>query len=124
MLHAIVAVAGTFDVLHEGHFALLRAAFAAGAHVEIWLADDAMCAAKARACGQALSPWAERAARVSAWADAAGFTGRHSEHALADALGPAARDRGEALAPRAALARALYRGHGAEALAKGLVSVL
>ena len=63
-------MAGTFDVLHAGHFRLLREAFRRGRRVEVWLADDAMGEAKARAKRQALRPFAERCAALAAWCDA------------------------------------------------------
>ena len=65
-----ILVAGTFDILHAGHYLLLHAAFRSGCAVEVWLADDAMCQAKAQRCGQALQPFASRAAGVQAWVDA------------------------------------------------------
>ena len=69
--HQCILVAGTFDILHDGHYLMLHAAFAHGEFVEIWLSDDAMCAAKlARSgVGQSISPWATRAANIAAWAD-------------------------------------------------------
>jgi hypothetical protein len=107
-------VAGTFDLLHAGHFRLLREAFRRGRRVEVWLADDAMGAAKAAAKRQALRPFAVRCAALAAWCDAqtaadcaaddraeeegggaavdvdAHFPlrGRFSLHALHDAFGP------------------------------------
>jgi phosphopantetheine adenylyltransferase len=119
-MDATILVAGTFDILHAGHYQLLHAAFCSGRAVEVWLADDAMCQAKAQRCGQALQPFANRAAGVQAWLDAqtpasialgagqlqdhpggggggggsAGpehpYRGRYTLHALADPLGPAA----------------------------------
>ena len=77
--HQCILVAGTFDILHDGHYLMLHAAFAHGEFVEIWLSDDAMCAAKsARSSsgggggggGQSISSWAIRAANIAAWADA------------------------------------------------------
>ena len=35
--HARAIVAGTFDRLHDGHFAMLHTGFALGAHVELWV---------------------------------------------------------------------------------------
>jgi cytidyltransferase-like protein len=63
-------VAGTFDVLHDGHAALLHTAFAHGEHVEIWITDDAMGEAKAKKTGQALAPYVARRDAVAAWCDA------------------------------------------------------
>jgi hypothetical protein len=40
-LHDRMVVAGTFDVLHAGHYGLLHTAFAHGKHVEIWVRGDA-----------------------------------------------------------------------------------
>jgi hypothetical protein len=67
--HSICLVAGTFDLLHAGHFRLLRAAFRAGARVEIWAADDAMGEAKSAAKAQRLRPFAERAQALAQWCD-------------------------------------------------------
>ena len=64
--HPTCVVAGTFDLLHAGHFRLLREAFRRGRRVEVWLADDAMGAAKAAAKRQALRPFAERCAALAA----------------------------------------------------------
>ena len=66
-MDATILVAGTFDVLHAGHYLLLHAAFHSARAVEVWLSDDAMCAAKALRCGQALQPLASRAAALRAW---------------------------------------------------------
>ena len=66
-MDATILVAGTFDVLHAGHHLLLHAAFHSARAVEVWLSDDAMCAAKALRCGQALQPLACRAAALRAW---------------------------------------------------------
>ena len=69
--HECIIVAGSFDILHDGHHLLFHAAFSHGARVEIWLTDDAMVCAKAARLGCApLTSWAARAARVAAWADA------------------------------------------------------
>jgi phosphopantetheine adenylyltransferase len=68
--HPTCVVAGTFDLLHAGHFRLLREAFRRGRRVEVWLADDAMGAAKAAAKRQTLRPFAERCAALAAWCDA------------------------------------------------------
>lgn len=119
-LHPIVIVAGTFDILHDGHYLMLHAAFSHGAFVEVWLSDDAMCAAKALRCNQRISSWASRSASVAAWIDdqtessvrdfcaraavacgaaavavviprvAVPYAGRHAEFELHDTLGPAA----------------------------------
>lgn len=35
--HIRMVVAGTFDILHEGHYLLFHTAFAFGQHVEIWV---------------------------------------------------------------------------------------
>lgn len=88
-------VAGTFDRLHAGHEALLRAAFDAGARVEVWVCDDGMTAAKAASLPAAqrrvLRDCAARRASVAAWCGAQpGYAGRFTVHALADAVGPAA----------------------------------
>ena len=93
-LSSVCLVAGTFDRLHAGHAALLRAAFAAGARVEGWVCDDGMTAAKAASLPapqrRVLRDCAARRAAVAAWCAAQGFAGRFSVHALADAVGPAA----------------------------------
>lgn len=39
--HGRAVVAGTFDRLHDGHFALLHQAFAIGRHVEVWVSGSA-----------------------------------------------------------------------------------
>jgi phosphopantetheine adenylyltransferase len=73
--HQCILVAGTFDILHDGHYLMLHAAFAHGEFVEIWLSDDAMCAAKSARSGggggggQSIASWATRAANIAAWAD-------------------------------------------------------
>jgi phosphopantetheine adenylyltransferase len=68
-VHARIIVAGTFDVLHDGHFALLHTAFGRGRHVEIWVTDDALGAAKAAKTGQHIQPYTVRAAHLAAWCD-------------------------------------------------------
>jgi phosphopantetheine adenylyltransferase len=120
--HDLIIAAGTFDVLHDGHFMMLHAAFSHSDFVEIWLVDDAMGASKEVRTGQSISSWAERAARIASWADSqtaesvldfldrareilgdklvsdaipsmtAPYTGRHREFELSDALGPAVAD--------------------------------
>jgi phosphopantetheine adenylyltransferase len=65
-----IIVAGTFDVLHEGHYLMLHAAFHRAAHVEFWVTDDVMAAEKSARCGQRIQPWASRAVALRAWADA------------------------------------------------------
>ena len=92
---ALCLVAGTFDRLHAGHAALLRAAFCAGRRVEVWVCDDGMTAAKAASLPAAqrgaLRDCAARRAAVAEWCDARrGARGRFTVHALADAVGPAA----------------------------------
>ena len=69
-MESVILVAGTFDLLHAGHYLLLHTAFQRGSAVEVWLASDAMCAAKAQRCGQALQPLARRAAALQAWLEA------------------------------------------------------
>jgi phosphopantetheine adenylyltransferase len=66
----VTIVAGTFDLLHAGHFFMFHAAFHSAAAVEFWVTDDAMGAEKAARCGQRIRPWAARAAALGAWADA------------------------------------------------------
>lgn len=120
--HDLIIVAGTFDVLHDGHYLMLHAAFSLSDFVEIWLVDDAMSANKELRTGQRISSWAERAARIASWADSqtaesvsnflgraraalgdkavsdaipsvtVPYSGRHKEFALLDAMGPAASD--------------------------------
>lgn len=36
-MHDVILVAGTFDVLHDGHFSLFHTAFEHGKEVEIWV---------------------------------------------------------------------------------------
>lgn len=119
-MEPLILVAGTFDILHAGHYLLFHAAFHAAAQVEVWLSSDAMCSEKSRRCGQALQSFAQRSALVQAWLDAQTpasiaafeggtapipaapgcaaaygalahpYSGRYSLHSLPDALGPAA----------------------------------
>jgi phosphopantetheine adenylyltransferase len=70
LIHQRIIVAGTFDVLHDGHFALLHSAFARGRHVEVWVTDDALGAAKAAKTGQIIQSYATRCEHVAAWCDA------------------------------------------------------
>ncbi len=63
-------VAGTFDVLHPGHYLLLHSAFHHGERVEVWLSGDAMVATKAAQCHQTLQPFAARSQGVCAWLEA------------------------------------------------------
>lgn len=100
-MDAMCLVAGTFDVLHAGHYLLLHAAFHSGERVELWLCCDALCAAKAAKCGQALQPYSARAAAVEAWVCA------QTPSSIASFLAQAAAsagDAGEAAAAAAALA--------------------
>lgn len=117
--HARTVVAGTFDRMHAGHFALLHTGFNVAAHVEVWITDDAMTEAKARKVGQPIRSFAVRSAQVFEWleaqtaADADAFhasthgsrnasldgddkahpyRGRFTLHALHDPFGPPAVD--------------------------------
>ena len=64
-----IVAAGTFDRLHEGHFALFAAAFAIASRVEIWVTDDAQGAEKAARLGQHIRPFAVRCSDVRKWLD-------------------------------------------------------
>ena len=119
-------VAGTFDRLHAGHYALLRAAFDAGMRVEVWVCDDGMVAGKAASLPPAqrsrLRSCAARCAAVAAWCSAQpGWAGRFTVHSLADAVGPAAdAPAGTAIAcseETAAACAALNAGRAATGLA-------
>ena len=92
---ALCLVAGTFDRLHDGHYALLRAAFCAGKRVEIWVCDDGMVAAKAATLPSAqrtrLRSYVSRSEALAAWCNTQpGWAGRFSVHQLSDPVGPAA----------------------------------
>ncbi len=62
-----VALGGTFDRLHVGHDALLRAAFSAGETVFIGLTTDAYLASHPKAGRGSLLPYPERARRLRRW---------------------------------------------------------
>lgn len=66
----VILVAGTFDLLHAGHYLLLHSAFHQGERVEVWLSGDAMVATKSAQCQQTLQPFATRSLGVSAWLEA------------------------------------------------------
>jgi phosphopantetheine adenylyltransferase len=99
-MDASCLVAGTFDVLHAGHYLLLHAAFHSGHRVEVWLCSDALCAAKAVKCGQALQPYSARAAAVEAW------VGAQTPSSIAAFLAQAAASAGDAGDAAAAAAAA------------------
>lgn len=68
--HDVALVAGTFDLLHAGHYALLAAAFEHGRRVEVWVTGRAMAAAKAAKVKQSLLPFEDRVRRLGEWLDA------------------------------------------------------
>ena len=68
--HDRILVAGTFDVLHTGHFALLHTAFLNGDHVEVWVTDDAAAAVKSQRIHQPIQPFTVRSAHLHEWCDA------------------------------------------------------
>jgi len=73
-------VGGTFDRFHNGHKSLLEAALEAAEHVEVWITNDAMSAAKS----PILQPFEDRREAILCWADE-----RITTHELEDNFGPA-----------------------------------
>lgn len=67
LVHARVVVAGTWDRLHPGHFALLHTAFLHGQTVEVWCTDDALCAVKSVKVGQRLQSLVARMRQLYEW---------------------------------------------------------
>ena len=61
----VVVVGGTFDRLHDGHRALLRAAFASGLPVGIGVATDAYLEAHPKPEGTRIAPFAVRRRAVA-----------------------------------------------------------
>lgn len=68
-----ILVAGTFDILHAGHYLLLHTSFHHGREVEVWLSNEDMCAIKAAQCGQVLQSFRVRSASLTAWLDSQTF---------------------------------------------------
>lgn len=80
-----VCLGGTFEPLHAGHEALLRAAIDGASGVFIGITDAALAKRKNRA----ISTWQERAAALETFVRKAGFQGELTLRALTDAHGPA-----------------------------------
>ncbi|MCA1818831.1 MAG: pantetheine-phosphate adenylyltransferase, partial [Halobacteriales archaeon] len=78
---------GTFEPFHAGHAALLRAAAHGSAELFVGVTDGGL----AKRPGRSVSPWRERAKAVETFLRGpAGYTGKLTVSALADAAGPAA----------------------------------
>ncbi|MEA3202490.1 MAG: inosine/xanthosine triphosphatase [Thermoplasmata archaeon] len=78
---------GTFEPFHAGHAALLRAAAAGSTELFVGVTDGALAARP----GRTVSSWQARAKAVEAFLRGpAGYKGKLTVSALADAAGPAA----------------------------------
>jgi phosphopantetheine adenylyltransferase len=90
--HERIIVAGTFDVLHAGHYAMLHTAFARAGRAEIWISDDASALAKGAKLGQNLRSFKERSSQIVSWCEKHGYGARFSVHELRDAFGDSLTD--------------------------------
>jgi phosphopantetheine adenylyltransferase len=91
-LHDRIIVAGTFDIMHDGHHALLHTAFTHGRRAEIWVTDDAAAMAKGAKLRQQLRSFADRVAQIIRWCEEHSYTGRFTIHELRDAFGDSITD--------------------------------
>ena len=80
-----VCLGGTFEPLHAGHKALLRAAALGANEVFVGIADAGLAKRP-----RAISPWQTRAAAVEAFLTGEGYKGKLTLRPLTDAHGPAA----------------------------------
>ncbi|MES2155819.1 MAG: inosine/xanthosine triphosphatase [bacterium] len=83
-----VCLGGTFDPLHAGHQALLRAAFSGADEVFVGVTDGKL----AKRADRVVPPWEERAKALEAFVRAAGYRAALTVRPLVDAHGPAARE--------------------------------
>ena len=116
----LVGVAGTFDMLHRGHKALLRKAFEVGDLVIIGLTTDEF-AAKMK--NHEVAPYKERLAELQAFLMEEGVLDRAEVVAINDPYGPAIWDGGfealvvsEETAPRAEEINAIRARRGLKPL--------
>lgn len=80
-----VCLGGTFEPLHAGHEALLRAAAADADEVFVGITDGKLAQRDRRA----VSPWQQRAAKVEAFLRKDGYKGKLVTRALTEPHGPA-----------------------------------
>ncbi len=88
--YSLVAVGGTFDVLHAGHRALLRKAFERGRKVVIGLTSDEFVKTAPKL--HVTRSYVERARRLSRLLEQEGVASRSRIVPLNDSYGEAARD--------------------------------
>lgn len=81
-------VAGTFDKLHDGHYAMLHTGFERARHVELWVTDDAMTEAKAKKVGQHIQSFAERTKQLLDWTEAQTPASIEAFRSSVDLIGP------------------------------------
>lgn len=81
-----VCLGGTFDPLHAGHRALLRAAAEGATDLFVGITDGVL----AKRSERTVASWNERAERVRRYLDEAGYRGSLTVRPLADGIGPAA----------------------------------
>jgi len=117
----LVGVAGTFDMLHKGHEALLRKAFEVGEKVVIGLTTDEFAVKMHKP--HEVAPYKERLGELLAFIMREGQLHRTEVVALIDPYGPAAWDGGfeaivvsEETAPRAKVLNALRAKRGLKPL--------
>lgn len=79
-----VCLGGTFEPMHAGHEALLRAAAKDATELFVGVTDGKLAKRE-----RAVSPWTKRAADVEAFLRREGYKGKLSTRALTDAAGPA-----------------------------------
>ena len=89
--YALVAMAGTFDVLHRGHRKLLKQAFAIGRMVMIGVTTDEF--ARSLHKPHKFDPYAERKKQLERLLSRWGLLSRTKIVPIFDRFGPAIRDR-------------------------------
>ena len=87
--YKLVALGGTFDLLHEGHIQLLSEAFKIGATVLIGVTSDAMV--KSLGKNHTVLPYARRVNNIRKFLKARGWSTRARVSKLNEPYGPAAR---------------------------------